>query len=135
MTKAPLQPQDKYVLRLPDGMRDRIKLAAEKNNRSMNAEIVAALEEKFPPLFSLDAFVEEWVKKIIATPDRTAQERMIEQAFEVIQAGNPEWYIWLSEPEEHGKPYGVSIGNSPGPLIRPSNSRQGKPSKATASDK
>ncbi|MBQ0707867.1 Arc family DNA-binding protein [Ochrobactrum sp. AP1BH01-1] len=49
MTKEPLQPQDKYVLRLPDGMRDRIKLAAEKNNRSMNAEIVATLEEAYPP--------------------------------------------------------------------------------------
>lgn len=44
MAKEPLQPQDKYVLRLPNGMRDRIKAAAEANNRSMNAEIVARLE-------------------------------------------------------------------------------------------
>lgn len=29
-------------------MRDRIKAAAEANNRSMNAEIVATLEEKYP---------------------------------------------------------------------------------------
>lgn len=36
------------MLRLPDGMRDRIKAAAEMNNRSMNAEIVAALERAFP---------------------------------------------------------------------------------------
>lgn len=34
---------DKFMLRLPDGMRDRIKAAAEANNRSMNAEIVARL--------------------------------------------------------------------------------------------
>lgn len=40
---------DKFMLRLPDGMRDRIKGAAEVNNRSMNAEIVATLEEKYPP--------------------------------------------------------------------------------------
>lgn len=39
---------DRYMLRLPDGMRDRIKAAAEANNRSMNAEIVATLEEKYP---------------------------------------------------------------------------------------
>lgn len=39
---------DKFALRLPDGMRDRIKAAAESNNRSMNAEIVAALQEKYP---------------------------------------------------------------------------------------
>lgn len=37
------QNQDKYVLRLPDGMRDRIKAAAARNDRSMNAEIVHAL--------------------------------------------------------------------------------------------
>lgn len=35
---------DKFIIRLPDGMRDRIKAAAEANNRSMNAEIVARLE-------------------------------------------------------------------------------------------
>jgi hypothetical protein len=45
MTKEPIQPQDKYVLRLPDGMRDRIKAAAEKNNRSMNAEIIARFSD------------------------------------------------------------------------------------------
>lgn len=39
---------DRYMLRMPDGMRDRIKTAAENNNRSMNAEIVATLEEKYP---------------------------------------------------------------------------------------
>lgn len=43
---------DKFMLRLPDGMRDRIKVVAEANGRSMNAEIVAALEEVFPPLLT-----------------------------------------------------------------------------------
>ena len=38
---------DRFMLRLPDGMRDRIKAAAEENNRSMNAEIVARLEQTF----------------------------------------------------------------------------------------
>lgn len=40
--------QDKFIVRLPDGMRDRIKAAAEANNRSMNAEIVATLERTYP---------------------------------------------------------------------------------------
>lgn len=39
--------KDRYMLRLPDGMRDRIKTAAAKNNRSMNAEIVARIEASF----------------------------------------------------------------------------------------
>jgi hypothetical protein len=48
MSEFPSQTQDKFVLRLPDGMRDRIKHVAENNNRSMNAEIVATLKEKYP---------------------------------------------------------------------------------------
>ncbi|MBN9334908.1 Arc family DNA-binding protein [Devosia sp.] len=48
MAKEPVQPQDKYVLRMPDGLRDRIKASAERNSRSMNAEIVAALLTAFP---------------------------------------------------------------------------------------
>lgn len=39
---------DKFMLRLPDGMRDRIKTAAERNGRSMNAEIVHTLEQSYP---------------------------------------------------------------------------------------
>ena len=44
----PSEKQDRFIIRLPEGMRDRIKAAAEANNRSMNAEIVATLEEKYP---------------------------------------------------------------------------------------
>lgn len=46
------------MLRLPDGMRERIKRAAEENNRSMNAEIVAALEERYPEQFSDEEILE-----------------------------------------------------------------------------
>ncbi len=48
---------DKFMLRLPDGMRDRIKHAAEKNNRSMNAEILATLEENYPEADGFDALM------------------------------------------------------------------------------
>ncbi|SMC70553.1 Arc-like DNA binding domain-containing protein [Fulvimarina manganoxydans] len=36
---------DQFQVRLPPGMRDQIKAASEANNRSMNAEVVARLEE------------------------------------------------------------------------------------------
>ncbi|MDW9773062.1 Arc family DNA-binding protein [Sinorhizobium meliloti] len=59
MTKKPtIQPQDKYVLRLPDGMRERIKKAAERSGRSMNAEIILALEHYFPPEPSLEEVID-----------------------------------------------------------------------------
>ncbi|HVI30423.1 Arc family DNA-binding protein [Hansschlegelia sp.] len=40
--------QDKFMLRMPEGLRDRIKVAAQANGRSMNAEIVDCLEEHYP---------------------------------------------------------------------------------------
>lgn len=43
----PSDKQDQYMIRFPDGMRDRIKEAAEDAGRSMNQEIVARLESSF----------------------------------------------------------------------------------------
>ena len=60
MAEPPSNSQDKFIVRLPDGMRERIKVVADENRRSMNAEIVAALEEKFPsptPLTAHEALV------------------------------------------------------------------------------
>lgn len=45
--RIPSRGSDQFVVRLPDGMRDRLKAEAEANKRSMNAEIVARLEESF----------------------------------------------------------------------------------------
>ena len=68
---------DRYMLRLPDGMRDRIKAAAAENNRSMNAEIVATLEEKYPA--PLDTNLDwDWVTKRSA--DILIEMRSIVQA-------------------------------------------------------
>lgn len=43
------QSADKYIVRFPDGMRERISEAAKANSRSMNAEIVARLQASFEP--------------------------------------------------------------------------------------
>lgn len=45
---TPKQTDPQFKLRLPADLKDRVEAAAAENNRSMNAEIVAALEEKFP---------------------------------------------------------------------------------------
>ncbi|MDX3927654.1 MAG: Arc family DNA-binding protein [Shinella sp.] len=42
--KPPSEELDKFLLRMPDGLRDKLKAAAEENKRSMNAEIVARLD-------------------------------------------------------------------------------------------
>lgn len=38
---------NKFLVRMPEGMRGRIAEAAKANNRSMNAEIIARLEGSF----------------------------------------------------------------------------------------
>ena len=41
---APSRTADKFVVRLPDGMRDRVADAARASHRSMNSEIISRLE-------------------------------------------------------------------------------------------
>jgi hypothetical protein len=51
VAKRPLaKDSDKFIVRLPEGMRDRIAQAAEEHGNSMNAEVVARLESSFDPL-------------------------------------------------------------------------------------
>lgn len=45
----PSRTADQFVVRFPDGMRDRLKEAAATNGRSMNAEIIARLSESLAP--------------------------------------------------------------------------------------
>ncbi|CAJ0737809.1 DNA-binding protein [Ralstonia mannitolilytica] len=49
--KKPAQPPsrtaDQFVVRFPDGMRDRIAVAAKASGRSMNAEIIQRLDDSF----------------------------------------------------------------------------------------
>ncbi len=40
----PSEKLDQYMLRFPDGMRERLKTLAKDNNRTLNAEIIARLE-------------------------------------------------------------------------------------------
>ncbi|ABL71840.1 Arc family DNA-binding protein [Paracoccus denitrificans] len=49
MTDSAPKQEPPYGLRMPPDLKARVKAAAEANNRSMNAEIVATLEEKYPP--------------------------------------------------------------------------------------
>ncbi|MFG1340953.1 Arc family DNA-binding protein [Xanthobacter autotrophicus] len=61
MSKKPFpsQTQDRFIVRLPDGLRDRIAAAAKANGRSMNSEIVRALMLHFPPPPSAEDIIAE----------------------------------------------------------------------------
>ncbi len=86
MTKErnyPSRTAAQFVVRLPDGMRERIAEAAEMNARSMNAEIVARLQESFEPrTVNIDMTVGE---------DATVRDiqRVLEQLKPGIEADQP----------------------------------------------
>lgn len=71
------QDQDKFIVRLPEGMRERIKAAADANNRSMNAEIVATLRQAYPAP-DPDEATKEVLEKFYALPIE-AQEKFLHE--------------------------------------------------------
>ena len=67
-SKAERVPQDadKFIVRLPPGLRDALKARAAGNNRSMNAEIVAILGAAIGDESSLGAASVESLLKAVA---------------------------------------------------------------------
>ncbi|WP_042778945.1 Arc family DNA-binding protein [Sinorhizobium fredii] len=55
---------DQYMLRFPDGLRDRIKAYAERVGTSINSEIVRVLEREFPEQWTVDNRLEELEKML-----------------------------------------------------------------------
>lgn len=45
--KFPSQVAERFQIRMPDGLRDALRVAAASNNRSMNSEIISRLEGSF----------------------------------------------------------------------------------------
>lgn len=49
---------DQYIVRFPDGMRNLLKAEAAKNKRSLNAEIVARLEDSLSGAASSELYMD-----------------------------------------------------------------------------
>lgn len=89
---------DQFPLRLPEGMRERIKAYADRHGRSMNAEIVRILEREFPAPLSLEARVQDLIGLVEVLRSQGATE-------EVIDRLNDELYEMLK---------GISVGRVKG---------------------
>ena len=66
------------ALRISPSLRERIKFAADENNRSVNSELVATLEEKYPaPTFDPEAAAREYrdLALVLAFAAATDEER------------------------------------------------------------
>lgn len=68
---------DKFVVRLPDGMRDRIAEVARQHHRSMNSEIIARLEQSMQQEASLG----DDLALRLDSPELTLAERELLQCF------------------------------------------------------
>ncbi len=68
---------DKFVVRLPDGMRERISDVARNHHRSMNSEIIARLEQSLVQEDSLGDDLE----LRLDSPELSLHERALLQRF------------------------------------------------------
>ena len=83
----PSELKDRFIIRLPDGMRDRIKAAADLAQRSMNAEILATLADAYPePVNDAKAF--ELIRYILAASTPAETETRKEEVRKMLEAMN-----------------------------------------------
>ncbi|WP_220803511.1 Arc family DNA-binding protein [Pseudomonas sp. NCCP-436] len=68
---------DKFVVRLPDGMRERIADVARNHHRSMNSEIIARLEQSMLQEGALD----DNLNLRLDSPELSLHERELLQRF------------------------------------------------------
>ena len=68
---------DKFVVRLPDGMRERIADVARNHHRSMNSEIIARLEQSMLQEGALD----DDLSLRLDSPELSLHERELRQRF------------------------------------------------------
>lgn len=79
---------DQFQLRLPNGLRDRIKAYAEPHGRSMNAEIVRVLEREYPAHSTLEERVDELLSLVgflNETPTAGAFDNLSEEIIHLIR--------------------------------------------------
>ena len=85
MTAPTNRDSDKFMLRLPVGMRELVRVAAEKNHRSMNSEIV----DRLTITFNNDAFAkyhaENGLKDGDIPPEGLTNEEFVSHFSAVVQ--------------------------------------------------
>lgn len=104
-----------FGLRMPDDLKARVQAAAEANNRSLNAEIVATLEEKYPApsprQYDLgDVYL--MMDRLSMAEDDDQQFRILQEVNHLLAVDGAEVRVKLSEERDrHGikQPFIVSI--------------------------
>lgn len=72
--QSPSRSLDKIIIRLPDGLKERIRRVAERNDRSVNAELLVLLERTYPPEAILDVYIRDIADLVKASPAEARRE-------------------------------------------------------------
>lgn len=87
MSDKPVKDYDKFVVRLPEGMREAIADLAKRNGRSMNAEVVQILKDALTKSsFELIASKEELMKMPLSLRSRLITQRTKIARIKIAQA-------------------------------------------------
>lgn len=103
----PSETQDRFIVRLPDGMRDRIKTKALKNGRSMNSEIIDALEGYFPAPKTMEDFAKELANVMYGLEPKFRKKVLAEMATKELQNEVERWIEGNKAMENEKSPYSV----------------------------
>lgn len=82
MTEKRAKP-DQFQLRMPPGLRDRIKIYAERHGRSMNEEIVRLLEREFPEPWDVNSRIFDLLKMLLVIRRGGSDEQIFTLANEL----------------------------------------------------
>ncbi len=100
-------PTVQIALRISPELRDRIKIAAMTNNRSVNSELTAILEENYPPpkesnplrvAFHLLYQLMDWVQE---ADDEAEEEERISRANDILRAQDAGVTMKFSDERDH----------------------------------
>lgn len=85
--QSPSRFLDKIIIRVPNGMRDRIKRVAEANNRSVNAELLVLLDRTYPAETKIDDHLQGIAEAVGKLPaeNRTDVWREIFQQLDALR--------------------------------------------------
>lgn len=84
--KQSAKEQDKFVIRLPEGMRDRIKSKAERAGMSMNDAIIWCLEREFPAEITFEERIGELANLVSMLKDSKNPDQGVENLIAEMDA-------------------------------------------------
>jgi plasmid stability protein len=85
--QSPSRSLDKIIIRLPDGLKERIRMVAVKNDRSVNAELLMLLERTYPPESIVDDFVRD-IAALVRRSPADDQARLWKSIIEKVETAS-----------------------------------------------